>query len=800
MDHFDSLIERSPNPERAKIGLSTWLQATGNPALYEAQLRQYPDFASALIRLLGASQAMCDAIAQNPELPTSVLEHSHPFELPTPTEIEEIGRTLLSSSISYQHTLDRLRYLKQRKLFRIALIDVNQWQTPEKVWRALSDLADVLVKLTTEAAWDYHRRMRLLGEIQCPMHVVAYGKHGGREVNYSSDLDIVFVLDDGLDEKLERECLRFGEALIRAFTDRMGRGALYRIDMRLRPYGAAGELAKSMRATEAYYQLYAEAWEVQALIRSRPIVASNEIQERWAALRKKTCFKEHVSEFTTDSILETRERIDSFAEKEDFKRSRGGIRDIEFTVQSLQLVHGHRSEKLQSLGTLEALRNLSEAGLLSRAQARTFSEQYTWLRQLEHRCQLLHDQQTHQLPSSPEELKTIARLIETGDPVKQLSKRRDAVSKVYYQFNHLARYAEANFDLEAASQFLGNHVDLNTLATTLRENEGSLRRLTLVMEQGPALQPIYQRHWELGEALLSGEIEEGVLISTEIFDLYRSKGAIWSKWILGSIEHPEVVWAELLLKIGRREFEQSELKPVFLGSAAISQMSPESDIDLIFFCDSDERQPEIEKLAKKLLDRWSHSQTEHLNPVSIDLRLRPEGSKGLIVRSIEGFSNYLKTDLEPWERYMLGFIFDPTGTAEGALSSLRPWTFDDEIELQKVKSRVEQERLNPAEQWTNVKIGFGGIMDAQWSIRLSQLRSGGSAIFNTPELEFLVQLRSALHLRKLGDVFPSDEQTLTSLAHQFGLPSAEALVQKHEKMRHNVRENYERVVNEKWSS
>jgi [glutamine synthetase] adenylyltransferase / [glutamine synthetase]-adenylyl-L-tyrosine phosphorylase len=802
---FEPWIQSSANPERAKIGLSNWLQATGNARLYAEQIAAVPEFAKALLALLGASQAMCDLVAQNPELPTLYLEEAKPATLPSTQEIIHQGRQLLESSISFQHSLDRLRYLRQRKIFRIALVDVNDWQPPEKIWLALSDLADSILKLTLEVTWEYHCRMRLLGAIKCPLNVIAFGKHGGQEVNYSSDLDLVFVLDDGLDEKLEREVLRFAEAYIKAMTDRMGRGALYRIDMRLRPYGAAGELAKSMRATEAYYKLYAEAWEVQALIRSRPIIASAEVAERWEAGRERLCFKPHVSEFTTDSVLEMRERIDALADQNDFKRGRGGIRDIEFTVQAIQLVHGYRVPELRVPGTLPALRAMATVGLLGKGESNQFETDYQWLRQLEHRCQLLHDQQTHQLPVEETERETVAKLVREIDIVGALARRREEIARIYYRFNHSSRGAQAQFDFEGANRFLGNRVSPEILGTLLLDNEGSLRRLSIVMEQAPLFEDIYKDSWELSEALLSGEIEERFATNNTDLNLSRTWTVLFTQWLLGSLSDPTLVWANHVRQAWD-SFLSLKKKPeglevIMLGSCGARQMFPTSDMDLVFIARDEAVQRESEEWLPHVISQWQSASSFKRNPASIDLRLRPDGSKGLLVRTQTAFETYARNDMEPWERYMMGFSDSPLIRFMDGI----PWLQSHEDELMSVKRRVENERLTPESKERDVKIGIGAMMDIQWIGRLTSLRRAEQSEWHPPlwylrfcdsesELRaayrFFTDLRVVLQLRKLGDVLPIDERLMNGIALQMGLPNGDALWQKNLEMRYNVRKVY----------
>jgi [glutamine synthetase] adenylyltransferase / [glutamine synthetase]-adenylyl-L-tyrosine phosphorylase len=801
---FEKWFQASPSPNRARNGLLQWLNATGNPSLYLEQLRSAPEYCKALLNLVAASPAMCDLLAQNPELASLYLEEQGPPDLPSYGQCLRQGQQLLESSQSYQHSLDRLRYLKQRKLFRIALIDVNEWQPATHVWRALSDLADAVLVLTHQVAWEYHCRMRMLEVQPCPVQVIAFGKHGGREVNYSSDLDLVFVLDDGIDEKLEREALRFCEAYIKAMTDRMGRGALYRIDMRLRPYGAAGELAKSMRATESYYKLYAEAWEVQALIRSRPVIASSALAERWEQMRRHHCFKAHVSEFTLDTILETRERIDHYAKEEDFKRSRGGIRDIEFTVQTLQLVSGHRYEATQVPGTIPALHALCTSGLISPCDADFFESEYTWLRQLEHRCQLLHDQQVHTLPSDSEDLSIVERLIGSQNIHGELQARRELIAKTYFRFNHSNRQAEAEFELGHAHQFLGAKVDAAVLENLLRSNEGSFRRLSVVMQRAPALQQSFQVNWPLGEALLSGEIEEDDQIVPSLENLAILRTKLFASWTLNGAGDPALAWTNTcrnaLIKACRESQIPHGVEIVFLGSAGIGQMTPDSDIDAIFLAQNEESQAMAEAWIPKLLTYWESSKITHANPVNLDLRLRPEGSKGLIVRTEAALRHYAKTDMESWERYMLGF------TDSHLLQWLNeiPWTEQNEQELMIIKRRVEDERVSAETSDRDVKIGRGALMDIQWIVRLQQLRQGTQGTFEEllqgqheaigSAYRFFQELRIVLQLRGLGDIIPDDSVHANSIALQMGFPNAEALWQKNDEMRLNVRTIFQDVV------
>jgi [glutamine synthetase] adenylyltransferase / [glutamine synthetase]-adenylyl-L-tyrosine phosphorylase len=771
---IDRMLEKAT--DRARIGIENWLTATGAPELYRQQLESSPALTDALIKLLNCSQAMCDFVAQNPEFPNVLFENVNPTLLPTKDEMRNFGYQILAGSISYSHTLDRLRYLMQRLIFQIALVDVNQWQQPVDVWKALSDLADTILELTYNAAWDNHRRVRFLGELECPLFVIAFGKHGGQEVNYSSDLDLVFVLQDGLEEKVEREAIRFGESFIRALTDRMGRGALYRIDMRLRPYGAAGELAKSMRATEQYYRLYAEAWERQALLRSRVVVGPNWLASRWSTMREDTCFRGHISEFTVFEIQETRVRIDEMADPKDFKRGRGGIRDVEFLVQMLQLVHGSKLPELRGLGTLEVLQACQNEQVLPSSQSEFLMQSYMWLRQLEHRCQLVHNQQTHQLPDDDEEVQRIGNSLGLQDVRQSLAALREQLAEVYTRFSGVGAAGISLHETAQLNHFLGSKINDEVLQSIFLENRDSYARVRRLATLAPLLEPEFQNSWELCESLLSGEIEE----ESESSNLRTTWTQSWSRYAFGDTSSAKH-WNETC-----RNWLAGQIVGVdtlLLGSAGKGQMGPLSDCDLVFLCTDQKSQIEFENYISDWLKRVPR------RPLEIDLRLRPDGGKGLLVRSVEGLLNYAKTDMEPWERYLLGFhcwLKTPDPKCKEALDEIFsiPWTESDDLELKTIKFRVEHERLKDGSR--DLKLGPGGLMDLQWIQRVCQLRRVTAPDFDDAENLF-IRVRNSLQLLKWNDYLPEDEPGWNLL--QESLLDVD-IQQKLTDLRHNVRETF----------
>src|SRR5437588_3310662 len=400
-------FEGCSDPARAQINLDRWLSATSNPGTHLSHLSEIPELAKLLVQLLGSSQSIADALIQNPELASIVTDPAELSRYPTADMILSEGRQLVALASSYSHKLDRLRYLKQRWRVPVVVNDLAGAWAPEAVWRAISDLADAIIELAFEVvAQEYGG---------APLMVVAFGKLGGQELNYSSDVDLVYVLEDGIDEASEKRAVRFCEMLSNALSIPMGRGSLYRVDLRLRPFGGAGPIAQTMAAIETYYRSHAELWETQALLRSRPVAGNEELSPRWESLRRQYCFRKTTSEFAVSGFLDMRDRIEGIAEKDDLKRGPGGIRDVEFLAQILQMLHGHDHEELQVGSTLEALRRLAHAEFIPQHAQHILEESYTFLRQLEQRCQLVNDQQTHALPRSVAGKQHVAQMMGYDD-------------------------------------------------------------------------------------------------------------------------------------------------------------------------------------------------------------------------------------------------------------------------------------------------------------------------------------------------------------------------------------------------
>ncbi|MFI5385966.1 MAG: hypothetical protein ACHQ50_07580 [Fimbriimonadales bacterium] len=839
------LFANAPAPDLALQNLERWLRATSSPGLQLQQLLDDPELGRLLILILGTSQPIADSLIQNPELASLVFDRAELQTVPTRQHVEDRGRVLLSDATSYSHALDRMRFLRQRWMLPIVVNDLaHAWPEPV-VWKAISDLADALIALSLETVWKDQKETRGL-DGDCPILVAGFGKLGGGELNYSSDVDLVYVFRDGGEEiRLSRVC----EALTRALTDRMGRGQLFRVDLRLRPFGGTGPVVASMRSVESYYDLYAEPWEIQALLRSRPIAGPPELVARWESMRLHHCFKPKLPSEAIEESLAVRARTEEIASERDIKRGRGGIRDVEFLVQILQLVHGCRLPALHVRATLDAIGALEAEGILDHAVCESLREGYTFLRQLEHRLQFVDDQQTHVLPASEAGQARMAWLMGTHD-WEELSQllaiHRRTIGSLYQSTLH--PQAESASDRSIVAEALGSlsHSGLQwfdvlpeseAFYSSLVQNRDSLDRTREIVRFAPRLVPYFKASVALTELLISGEVEEefdapapidSLPVDAKPRVLASTFTTAWAhlcaRWVLtqsGNLCRQISCLTDALIRHCARRL-YSEFDIIGLGSLGLEDMTLDSDADVVLFVSSSGHQRDAETHAQFLLGLIS--QTRRLDaPINLDLRLRPEGGKGLLVRTYEGFGQYELEDMEMWERFALGQARLILGSEDALKMVLKaayaqPLTPERLQELLGLKKRIETERVLPQHMKREVKLGLGGLADIEWFVHLHEMRYptatragvephmedrihalGRARLINAVEAdqlivarEHLLTLRLRLGLQGLKkDLLPENPDKLDRLALASGFKDGNAFLAHHEHVIDAVRAIYQ---------
>lgn len=296
------------------------------------------------------------------------------------------------------------RLYVQQRIFDIALADIHHRWDLEMVTLALSDLADEAVAFTMAQA-----RSELAGKYpgieNVPLAVIALGKWGGRELNYASDIDLLFVYDQGnAGEDSRRLANKLATALIDGLSRPTFEGIAFRVDADLRPEGGTGPLVRTLDSYRVYYEKWGEAWEFQALLKARFAAGDPELGERFLSMVGEFVWPASISSDAIRLIRQLKTRSEEGADPDDIKRAPGGIRDVEFSIQLLQLVHGRADPDLRSPGTFPTISALTAGGYVRQDDADALADSYRFLRNIEHRLQLWQMAQTHRLPTDREQL------------------------------------------------------------------------------------------------------------------------------------------------------------------------------------------------------------------------------------------------------------------------------------------------------------------------------------------------------------------------------------------------------------
>ncbi|MFD8599527.1 bifunctional [glutamine synthetase] adenylyltransferase/[glutamine synthetase]-adenylyl-L-tyrosine phosphorylase [Kitasatospora sp. NPDC059646] len=409
------------DPDQALFGLARLLEALDPHERHTLRdtLTTSKPLRDRLLGVLGASAALGDHLARHPRdwhaLVTFELRDIHPGRGDFLGELARRVRPATEDGGAGGNgngEADALRAAYRRCLLAIAARDLSGTVDLPQTAAELADLAGA----TLQTALDLAAAHDPEAAAACRLAVIGMGKCGGRELNYVSDVDVIFVAEprDGVDEqRAMRSATRLAAHLMRLCSDTTGEGAIWPVDANLRPEGRNGPLVRTLASHLAYYGRWAKTWEFQALLKARPVAGDAELGRAYceavAPLVWQAAAREH---FVTDVQQMRRRVVDAIPAGEldrQLKLGPGGLRDVEFAVQLLQLVHGRTDETLRSGNTLEALSALSAGGYIGRADAASLDAAYRFLRTLEHRIQLHRLRRTHLMPTDPADLRRLAR-------------------------------------------------------------------------------------------------------------------------------------------------------------------------------------------------------------------------------------------------------------------------------------------------------------------------------------------------------------------------------------------------------
>ncbi len=474
-------LAAAADPDLAVRSLARLADVAADRAELLAALRERAGLRLRLVGVLGASAALGEHLFRHPADWRALADDAATGVRPSRLGLE----SALRAAVETDRPLDGLRVAYRRCLLGLAARDLSGTLAMEDAAGELADLAAATLSAALAIA-----HAGLPPDAQpCRLAVIGLGKIGGRELNYASDVDVVFVAEPvaGGDETAAlRTATALATGTVRACSVATEAGAIWPVDTALRPEGRTGPLVRTLASHEAYYRRWAKTWEFQALVKARPIAGDLQLGAAYVDRLSPLVWSAAERPGFVEDVQAMRRRVESTlppsrADRE-LKLGPGGLRDVEFAVQLLQLVHGRTDPSLRSGTTLVALDSLAAGGYVGREDAAQLAAAYRFLRTVEHRLQLQRLRRTHTMPTDPAELRWLARAMGyRADPVVALTAAhaeharvvRRLHEKLFYRplLDTVARLpaAEARLTPEAAAQRLE--------ALGFRDPPGALRHL-----------------------------------------------------------------------------------------------------------------------------------------------------------------------------------------------------------------------------------------------------------------------------------------------------------------------------------
>ncbi|MEO5359264.1 MAG: bifunctional [glutamate--ammonia ligase]-adenylyl-L-tyrosine phosphorylase/[glutamate--ammonia-ligase] adenylyltransferase [Nitrospirota bacterium] len=724
-----------------------------------------------------------------------------------------------------------LRKFKKKYLLKISLRFADGRADIKESMSQLSLLADVI----SEAALR-HTVTGLCAIYGSPqsdkLSVIALGKLGASELNYSSDIDLMFVYDcpEGQTTGVvspngmrinritnhEFYC-KVAESMSKLLSENTAAGFVYRVDLRLRPQGGKGELALPLSGYEQYYESWGREWERLALIRARLIAGDERLGRDFLDMIRPFVYRKYIDIRSIGEIKQLKRKIDSTFNKHDIKKGYGGIREIEFFAQALQLVYGGQEPLLREKDLVLALHRLSQKNLIGCDDFSVLSEHYLYLRRLEQCIQMVNDIQTHTLSTEQDALESMAKKM--GVPNSKrfmdgLHIRRTAVNRIYNSlFEHskeergaslLDTYSEDTLTAELMERRVKNPGKVLYYLRKIKESANSFQTLAMRRLQGAiipefAVQALNSSDPEMALGNLQRFTEivatAGSASYLELFSANRgligalnsvfSKSPYLSSILMGSIRYIDMLaggtpirktlqamadesglvlkskdsCAELLARF--RKMEELRLGILYLnrrigiinlmkglskvaeavlmtalsddqgiyvaalGKLGGREMTINSDLDIIFIGEDEPSVPLVAERALRLLSSY----TKEGYTYKVDTRLRTDGSKGMLVNSLEGIRDYYLNNARIWEVQALlkarpvaasmqarrRFMAMARGVFRERGQHITP---EDIITM---RGRIKKERLTAANT-LDIKLSPGGVEDIEFLVQYLQLK------------------------------------------------------------------------------
>lgn len=428
-------LTESANPDTSTLNLERFIRSVPDATATLKFLAANPRAVEILIKLFVNSQFLTEILLRNPEYLERLTQHKRTAEFKSREDFrnEAFQATTVAEP---DQKFDALRNYQHWELLRISACDNFGLLDLKSVTTQLSLLADAIVQTALSIVTE---DLKIHAD---DFVVLAFGKLGGEELNYSSDIDLVFIVRGDAAKYWEA-----GQRLIRGLSDSVSGSFLYRVDMRLRPWGSSGPLVTTLDSYIDYLTNSSELWEKQALLKARPIAGALKIGFDFLARADHLLFEASVDAIR-ENIRAMKEKIEAGLRKKgrmfgEVKSGQGSIRDIEFVTQFLQLRHGRDSRHVRSIGTLDGLVRLADLNFIRADEFRQLSTAYILLRKIEHTLQLLHYKQVHALPQDERELAYLARRLDFPGVDKFLDSYQRHCSEVRAIYSRYIEQAES---------------------------------------------------------------------------------------------------------------------------------------------------------------------------------------------------------------------------------------------------------------------------------------------------------------------------------------------------------------------
>jgi len=464
--------------------------------------------ATRLMRVLGASSGLAEFLIRRPSELSALLS-----ALASPPTAAEYASDMLAavSGVTDEAAWVALRIRYRRHLTQLTAWDLEQTDplaTVSTVAAALADLAGA----TLDASLDVARRSVKFSpeEIAATqLAIIGMGKAGARELNYVSDVDVIFVAEPALVEGIPvipvdravEIATRLAVQTVRGLNELAVEPELWEVDANLRPEGKDGALVRSLESHLAYYDRWAKSWEFQALLKARPLAGDQALGARYVEALAPKVWSSSSRENFVDSVQRMRERVTLNIPPHELdvqlKLGPGGLRDVEFTIQLLQLVHGQADPAVRQVATLPALIALADEGYIGRVESAEFSSDYRFLRLLEHRVQLTHLSRTHLMPTDPDALRILARATgiatSAADLTEQWRATKQAVRSLHERLFYRPLLSAVAALPEGGLSLSSEQATARLAAIGFTDPDGALRHIG-VLTEGVSRRAIIQRN------------------------------------------------------------------------------------------------------------------------------------------------------------------------------------------------------------------------------------------------------------------------------------------------------------------